>query len=531
MPKNVFFGQEARKSLQKGIDIVANAAGVTLGASGKGVIISSGYGHMPIVTKDGVTVVRSIFLEDEVENTGAMMIRYAAEKTLETCGDGTTTSTVLAQSMITKGLDAIETGANPQEIKKGIEKATDKIWEVLKEISIPVSDNSMLRSVATISANNDIEIGEKIAEAYSKIGNDGLLTIEKSHTVETYITITEGAEMPRGYANDKFVTDTAKMQVVYENPLIFVADYEIKTVKELEPLLISVSQEHNFTTTPLIIIAKGFEGEPYNTMIVNKVKNGAKFCLIEAPNMYQKEALVDISTLTGAKLISDDIGKKVEHATLSDLGTCKKIVVSKTSTLILEGAGDKSELELLKIQISNQIDDTDNAQLKEILQKRLARLSGSIGVIYVGGTTELEQKERYDRVDDANRAVKSAIEEGVVPGGGVALIRCAAKLSEVEVTGDEAIGVDIVRSACMVPLMTMIDNSGGDYEPVLQMVCYGTGNSGYNLKTKEYCDMVESNIIDPTKVVRCALQNAASVAAQIITSGASLIEMRPKNNQ
>lgn len=528
MGKQLFFNQEARKKLQEGVDLAANAVGSTLGARGKGVIIAPGYGHMPIVTKDGVTVAKSIFIDDEVVNVGVMMIRSASQKTVDDAGDGTTTSAVLAQSMITAGLDAIAMeGTNSQAVKAGMELAVNAIVEALKSISIEVKDNVTLKSVATISANNDELIGSKIAEAYDKIGNNGILTIEKSHTVDTYVTVMEGSEMIRGFSNDKFVTNQAKMTVEYDNPLIMVVDYEIRTIKELLPLMKEFDQRHSFTSQPLIIIARGFEGEPHNTMLVNKLKNGAKICLIEAPNAYQKEALVDIATLTGATLISDEIGLKVEHATMDHLGKCNRIVVSRASTLIIEGAGEKSAMDELKASIQKTIEESEgNAPKKEIYERRLARLSGSIGVIYVGGATDLEQKERHDRVDDANRAVKSAIEEGIVPGGGIALLRAVQK-NPIEGTPAEQIGIDIVVNACFSPLKKMLSNAGENVEAVFEVVSKESGNKGFNVKTGEYVNMIEANIIDPTKVVRCALQNAASVAGQIINSDVLMVELKP----
>jgi chaperonin GroEL len=526
MSKQVFFDHEAIEKLQKGIDVVARAVGSTLGARGKGVIISSGYGHLPIVTKDGVTVAQSIFLEDEVENTGAMLIRGAATKTVEVCGDGTTTSTVLAQSIINQGLKAIKDGANAQQLKYGIEKATEMIVESLKDMSIPLNDTSLIKSVATISANNDSEIGGKIAEAYEKMGLDGILTIDRSQTYDTYTKVSEGAEMINGWANDKFVTDPKTMLVEYDNPVFLVLDYEVKTFKELEPFLQQSSEFIDFRSEALIIVARGFEGEPYNTFIWNKLNRGMKVCLIQAPAAYCKEALVDVATVTGATLITSDNGTKIESALFSDLGRSKKIVVSRASTMIIKGFGSDESIDLLKLQISNMSKETDNAQLKDIYNKRLARLSGSIGVIYVGGATDVEQKERHDRVDDAVRAVKSAIEEGVVPGGGVALIRCAGKLNHSNFQGAELLGATIVFEACFSPLNKMLENAGLD-KGIVKEVVAREDRFGYNVKTEQIVDMVQENILDPTKVVRCALQNASSVACQVITSGALLVEMKP----
>lgn len=528
MAKKLYFDKEAAEKLKKGVDLAANAIGSTLGACGKYVIIAPGYGHMPVTTKDGVTVSKSIFVEDEVENVGVMMVRYASQKTVEDAGDGTTTSAVLAQSMINDGLDAIKNGANAQEVKAGIEKATALVIDELKKLSIPVADAETLKSVATISANNDEDIGGKLAAAYDQIGKSGILTIEKSHTIDTYVTVLEGSEMLRGYMNDKFVTNTGKLTVEYDNPLILVANYDVKTIKELIPFMEDFSKLYSFSAQPLVIIAKSFDGEPHNTMVVNKLKNGAKICLIEAPSAYQREALEDVATLTGATLITDDEGMKMEHALAAHLGTCKKIVVSKTNTIFIEGAGDKQEVELLKAKIQKEVDDTDNEQKKDIYQKRLARLSGSIGVIYVGGATDVEQKERHDRVDDANRAVKSALEEGIVPGGGIALIRSGQKINFSPFVGDQLVGANIVFDACFSPLKKMLLNAGIDPMLVVPVTMVESGNKGYNVRDKQFVDMMEAKILDPTKVVRCALQNASSVACQVINSGALLVEMKPE---
>lgn len=533
MARLPIFNQEKSKEFRIGVNQVCDAAGSTLGAGGKPVIISSAcYGHMPVVTKDGVTVVRSFFLDDEIENTGVMMVRNAAETTLKDAGDGTTTCVVLCQSMINAGMDAIASGANLNEVKSGMEKAVTSIVNSLKEMAIPITDNATLKSVATIAANNDEEIGGKLADAYEKIGSKGLLTIEKSKTPETYVVIKDGSEMQSGYSNDKFVTNTEKMIVEYNDPLILVVNYEIKTMKSLHPFLIDFTKvygENGFREHPLIIIAKGFDGEPYNTFVVNKEKGGNKVCLIQAPNAYQIEALTDIATITGAKLISDDRGLKIESAMASDLGKCQKIVISKSSTLITEGAGDKAKIESLKARITQEMEATENVQLKEILENRLARLSGSIGIIYVGGATAIEQKEREDRVDDANRAVKSAIEEGIVPGGGIALIRAAQSLDMSFIKDDSMFGYEIIEAACYAPLKKMIANAGINEAEVLPVVSSESGNKGYNIRTGKFVDMVKSNIIDPAKVVRCALQNAASVAAQIISSDVMLVELRNKD--
>ena len=528
MSKKVYLKQEGTVKLREGVNLVGDAVGSTLGPSGRPVIISPGYGHMPITTKDGVTVAKSIFIEDEVINTGVFLIRKAASKTVDDCGDGTTTSTVLAQSIINQGLDAVAKGSvNPIEVKSGIEKAVARVTEKLKEMSISVNAD-MITNVATVSANNDVELGKMIGEAYAKIGNSGMLTIEDSGTCETYVRIVEGSEMARGFGNEKFATNAEKMLVEFENPMILVCDYEVKTLKDLVPLMKEMeAMKINLLSVPLVIIARGFEGEPFNTFLANKIQNGMKICLIQAPSSYQKEALSDVATIVGAKLISEDNGIKVENACMAFLGTCKKLVSSRASTSFIEGAGSKEEVESVKKQIAKLIADTDNVELKEIFEKRSARLSGSIGVIHVGGATDIEKEERKFRVDDANRAVKSAIEEGVVVGGGVALIRCMESLNDIIVSGDEVIGVTIVREACEVPLRKMLKNAGLPESIVVAVKDQDVGNMGYNVKTKEFVNMFEDNILDPTKVVRCALQNASSVACQVITSDALIVELKP----
>lgn len=524
--KNVYFDKEARALMQEGVNIAGNAIGSTLGAAGKTVVISPGHGHMPIMTKDGVTVAKSIVLKDELKNIGVMMVRNASEATVNDCGDGTTTSAVLAQSMINAGIEAVNAGGNPQEIKAGIEKAIACVVESLKAISIPLTDNDMIRSIATISANNDAELGGKLADAYAKIGNKGLLTIEMSKTHETFVTVMEGAEMPRGYFNEGFVTNTAKMTIEYENPKILVLNYDIKTVKQMEGFLTSFNNTFKLSDTPLVIIAKDFEGEFHNTALVNKVRNGAKITLLAVPAAYYDKELENIATITGATLITDEAGLKIESANLSHLGTCKKIISSRTNTIFIDGGGEKESVEELKRKIQHDIDTEKADDLKAVWEKRLARLSGSFGVIYVGGNTHVEQVERLHRVDDANKAIKSAIEEGIVAGGGIALLR-ASECNLGEINGDELIGVRIVLDACYIPLKKMVSNAGDEnlYDDMLIKVLDSKGSKGYNIKTKEFVDMLEAKIIDPTKVVRCALQNAASVACQVINSEVLLVEM------
>ncbi len=523
--KEIYFNKEARAIMLGGVNKAANAIGSTLGPAGKTVIINPGVHAFPIMTKDGVTVASSIMLKDPLENTGVMMIRGASEASVKDCGDGTTTAAVLAQYMINAGVEAVEAGGNAQEIKSGMEKAVICVVNALKEMSIPLTDNDMIKSIGTISANNDEEIGSKLAEAYGKIGPKGLLTIEISKTHETYVTIMEGAEMARGFANEKFVTNRQKMTVEYDNAFVLVLNYELKVVNDLVPFLQEFSKLHDLKVTPLVIIAKGYEGEFYNSMVVNKEQYGAKICLIEAPNMYQTEALIDMATITGATLITDDAGLKPIHTKVEHLGTCKKIIVSRATTLIVDGGGDKESVEILKKQIEYEEKVAKEEDVKDVFKKRLARLSGSIGVIYVGGATHVEQTERLHRVDDANKAIKSAIEEGFVPGGGIALIRASYKLGYIGLQGDEEKGFKIVLDACYAPLVKMIKNSGRDSDFMIKNLSAKDMNIGYNIKNGKVVDMIKEKIIDPTKVVRCALQNAASVAGQVINSDVLLVEM------
>lgn len=529
MSKKGFFNQEARKAFQAGIDFIYKAVSSTAGPRGKNVIVSDGYGHFPFTTKDGVTVANKCFLEDEVENTGVMFMREACNKTLLLAGDGTTTTAILAHNISTNGLDAIDKGANSQEVRSGIEKAVDCIVRALKGMAIPVNDNEMIRSIATISANNDSEIGDRIAELYEKVGNNVKIEIEKSPTFKTFIKTKDGAEISAGYVNEGFVTDRVKKEYVCENPQILVLDYEVKNMKQIEPFLQRlVETRFNLTTQGLVIIANGFEGEFYNTMLVNKMRNNFKICLVQSPSAYQKDFLKDVSTLTGATLVCDEVGMKIENASIEHLGTCEKIIISKWPSVIIGGAGEKESVDFLKDSIKTDIEKTDNTEVKNILEKRLARLSGSIGVIYVGGFTNTEMEEKIARVDDAVRATKSAVEEGVVAGGGVALIRCMEKLNKIECSGDEKIGVNLISNACKSPLTKMLENAGLPIELVNDVINQYP-NFGYNIKTKTMEDLVLAGVIDPVKVVRCALQSASSVATQVITSDVLLVEMKPKD--
>lgn len=549
MEKQIFFDDEAKKALKDGINKAANAIGDTMGAAGRTVIIyekpkflKDGMLAPPRinVTKDGITVAASISLKNEVENIGAQMIRKASETTYHDAGDGTTQTAVLAQSIINEGLKQVSQGANPMEVKRGIDKAVTAVCDRLKELSIDIGDdNDKIRDIATTSANNDSEIGNYIADAYKKIGKNGLLMIENSSTIHTSIEVIEGYEMPRGYISPDFATDEKK-RANHQKALVLVTDYTIHTMKELVPLL-NQMEKANMLSHPLIIIAQDYDGEFYSSMLINHRNGTVRNCLVKAPGAYRKEHLEDIAIMTGATVIRDEDGLKVINASLSHLGSAEKIIVSEYTTTVIGGGGKKDKIENLKNTVSVQLQEMKDEQLKPVWEKRLAKISGSIAVIKVGSPTDVEQKEKVDRVDDACRAVKAAIEEGVVTGGGIALLRCMNTQLKVSLDGDEKIGVNIVMNACMAPLKQMLDNSGVEFKEsslldkiliflglktsVLKKVLLTTGTSGYNVKTRQYSDLMSEGIIDPTKVIRCAMQNAASVAGTIITSKYYLVEM------
>lgn len=526
MAKQIFFNQdeEAKKSFRKGIDKIANAVGSTMGAAGKTVIISNHNTLAPFVTKDGVTVASCIMLDDHIENMGAQMIRKASEQTAKDAGDGTTQTAVLAQAMIAEGLKQISAGANPQDVKSGIEKGVSVIVESLNEMAVSVDDNDKIKNIATVSANNDGVIGGLIADAYSKIGNDGLLLIEESGTIDTIIDVVEGVEIPRGYISPHFANNKEKMQAIYENPFFLITDYHIKRLEELAPIFTQIDKA-GLMKEGIIIFAQDYEGEVFSSMVINNNKGNTRVVLAKAPSSYRKETLEDIATITGATLISDEFGIKMEGVLLKHLGRAKKVIVSQETTTIINGAGDKESVQSLKNAIKVQMEGMKDEALKDVWKKRLARISGNIGIIKVGGATDIEVSEKKDRVDDACRAVKSAIEEGVVVGGGVALLRCVKNMKvNVNIFGDENIGVDLVKKVCEAPLLKMLENAGLD-KSMLREVVAKTGNTGYNIKTKAIEDLFENGVIDPAKVIRCALQNAASVACAVITSDYFIVEM------
>lgn len=534
MAKDIFSKDEARNALQAGVNKVAEPVGSTMGAGGKTVIISNHYNRDPMVTKDGVTVASCIILPNLKENVGARLMRKAAESTAKEAGDGTTQTIVLAQSLINNGLELIKQGKSPQKIISGINKGVDCIVETLKKISIPVKDNETIRNIATISANNDKKIGDLIAKGYDKIGHDGIMVIENSPTSETKIEVIEGVEIPRGYVSPDFVNDNAKQRVVHENPIYIIADYSISNMNQLAPILKQLF-EKELLAQPIIIIATDFEGEAFSSVLQNHRQGIVKACLVKAPFAYRREYLEDMAIVTGATVICDENGLKMENMTIEHLGRSEKVIITESSTTIIGGLGDKKKLDAQKNTIRVQMEayadqNTDESnRLKQDWKIRLGRISSSICIIKVGGSTDVELGERKDRVDDACRAVKSSIEEGIVLGGGVTLLMCVKELNTIGTTSDdEHYGLSLVIKACSAPLDKMLDNAGLDKDILDQLyikISAGEKNIGYNIKTQAFEDLFASGVIDPAKVIRCAIQNAASVATHAIISDYLLVEM------
>ena len=517
MAKNIKFDVEARDALKNGVDKLANAVKVTLGPKGRNVILDKKFGA-PHVTKDGVSVAKEIELKDPVENMGAQMVKEVASKTADDAGDGTTTATILAQSIVTTGLKNVAAGANPMDLKRGIDKAVKAVTAELKRISKSVgTDNEKIKQVATVSANNDDTIGSLIAEAMAKVKTEGVITVEEAKGTETTVDVVEGMQFDRGYLSPYFVTDAEKMIVEMENPYILVYDKKISNMKDLLPVLEPVAQSGR----PLLIIAEDVDGEALATLVVNKLRGGLKIATVKAPGFgdRRKAMLEDIAILTSANLISEEQGFKLENATLEMLGTAEKVTIDKDNTTIVDGAGKKADIKARVGQIKAQIETTTSDYDKEKLQERLAKLAGGVAVLYVGATTEVEMKEKKDRVDDALAATRAAVEEGIVPGGGVALVRAEKALDKLEgLNADENTGIAIVRRALEEPLRQIIINAGGEGAVVVQKVREGKADFGYNARTEEYTNMYKAGIIDPTKVTRIALENAASIAALLLTT-------------
>jgi len=523
MAKEVYFDVEAREKLKRGVDALANAVKVTLGPKGRNVVIGKKFGA-PQVTKDGVTVAKEIELKDGIENIGAQIVKEVASKTADIAGDGTTTATVLAQAIITAGLKNVAAGANPMDIKRGIDKAVAEIVKSLKSISKEVgSDNDKIRQIASISANNDEAIGSLIAEAMKKVGNEGVITVEEAKGTETEVKTVEGMQFDRGYLSPYFVTNTEKMIAELEHPYILIYDKKISNMKELLPILEPVAQSGK----PLVIISEDVDGEALATLVVNRIRGALKVAAVKAPGFgdRRKAMLEDIAVLTGGQVISEEQGYKLENATLDFLGTAEKVEIDKDNTTVVNGAGQKDAIQARVNQIKAQIEVTTSDYDREKLQERLAKLAGGVAVLYVGATTEVEMKEKKDRVDDALAATRAAVEEGIVPGGGVALLRSLSLLDNL--TGaneDENTGIQIAKRAIEEPLRQIVANAGGEGAVVVKKVIEGKDDFGYNARTDKYENLYQAGVIDPTKVTRIAIENAASIASMLLTTEAVIAD-------
>ncbi len=523
MAKDILFNLEARENLKKGVDALTNAVKVTLGPKGRNVIIEKSYGA-PQITKDGVTVAKEVELKDPVENMGAQMVKEVASKTNDIAGDGTTTATVLAQSIITTGLKNVTAGANPMDLKRGIDKAVAEVVKSLASQTRQVGDsNEKIEQVASISANNDQSIGVLIAEAMGRVKKEGVITVEEAKGIETYVDVVEGMQFDRGYISPYFVTDAEKMEAVYESPFILIYDKKISVMKDLLPILEKALQ----TGKPLIIIAEDVESEALATLVVNRLRGSLKVAAVKAPGFgdRRKEMLEDIAILTGGVVISEEKGYRLEDATLDMLGSADKVSIDKENTTIVSGNGLKENIDARVAQIKMQIETTTSDYDKEKLQERLAKLAGGVAVIYVGAASEVEMKEKKDRFDDALAATRAAIEEGIIPGGGVAFIRAIQKLAKLKGDNeDETTGIAIIRRALEEPLRQIVENAGIEGSVVVNRVKEGKGDFGFNARTEVYENLYEAGVIDPTKVARVALENAASIAGMLLTTECVLVE-------
>jgi chaperonin GroEL len=525
--KEIMYDSKARELILKGIDTLAEAVKVTLGPKGRNVILEKSWGS-PTVTKDGVTVAKEIELENKFENMGAQMLKEVASKTSDVAGDGTTTATLLGQSIYREGAKLVTAGANPMALKRGIEKAVVVVVDELKKMSKITKEQQEISQVGTISANNDQTIGNIIAEAMAKVGKEGVITVEEAKSMETTLEIVEGMQFDRGYLSPYFVTDAEKMNASLEEPYILLHEKKISTMKDMVPLLEQIAKMGK----PLLIIAEDVEGEALATLVVNKLRGTIKIAAVKAPGFgdRRKAMLEDIATLTGGKVISEDLGLKLENVSTADLGTAKTVTIDKDNTTIVDGGGNRSDLEGRVKQIRTQIDDTTSDYDREKLQERLAKLIGGVAVINVGAATETEMKEKKARVEDALNATRAAVEEGIVPGGGIAFIRCISALSKVKLEGDEQLGVNIVKRSLEDPVRQIANNAGLEGSVVVEKVKEEKGAFGLNAETGEYEDLVKAGIIDPTKVTRYALQNAASVASLMLTTAAMVAE-KPKEEK
>ena len=517
MAKIIKFDSEARTSLKAGVDKLANAVKVTLGPKGRNVILQKQFG-VPHITKDGVSVAKEIELEDPIENMGAQLVKEVASKTADQAGDGTTTATVLAQEIYNLGFKNVAAGANPMDLKRGIDVAVTAVVKELGNISKKIKSSTEIEQVATISANNDSEIGKMIATAMDKVGKDGIITVEEAKGIETEVKVVEGMQFDKGYSSPYFVTNQDTMDVQFDNPVVLIYDKKISAMKDILPVLESVAQ----TNKPLVIISEDLEGEAMATLVVNKMRGTLKVAAVKAPAFgdRRKEMLEDIAVITGGTVISEEVGLSLDKVTMSMLGKAEKITIDKDTTTIINGSGKKEDIkarvELIKTQIEKSTSDYDT----EKLQERLSKLSGGVAILYIGAATEVEMKEKKDRVDDALHATRAAVAEGIVPGGGVALIRAQKSLDNLELPNesDYNTGIFIVRKAIEAPLKTIVQNAGGSAEVIINEVRSSKGNMGYNARTEEYVDMVKAGIIDPTKVTRLALENAGSIASLLLTT-------------
>jgi len=521
MAKQITYGEESRQAILRGVNQLANAVKVTLGPKGRNVVLDKKFGS-PTITKDGVTVAKEIDLKDPLENMGAQMVREVASKTSDTAGDGTTTATVLAQAIYREGAKNVVAGANPMELKRGIEKAVEAIVEEIKKMKRDVSGN-MVAQVGMISANSDQTIGTIIAEAMDKVGKDGVITVEEAKTLETSLDVVEGMQFDRGYLSPYFVTDAERMEVVLENPVILIHEKKISSMKDLLPVLEQVAR----LGRPLLIVAEDIEGEALATLVVNKLRGTLQAAAVKAPGFgdRRKAMLEDIATLTGGKAITEDLGLKLENIKLEDLGKAKKVTIDKDNTTIVEGAGTKAAIEGRVKQLRAQIEDTTSDYDREKLQERLAKLVGGVAVIKVGAATETEMKEKKARVEDAMHATKAAVEEGIVPGGGVALLRAAKALDKLKLEGDQLVGMQIVKRAIEEPMRWIAINAGQEGSIVVSKVRDMKQDEGFNAATETYEDLVKAGVIDPAKVVRSALQNASSIASLLLTTEALVSEI------
>ena len=521
--KEVKFSDEARGRMVRGVNILANAVKVTLGPKGRNAVLEKSFGS-PTVTKDGVSVAKEIELQDKFENMGAQMVKEVASQTSDEAGDGTTTATVLAQAILREGLKSVAAGMNPMDLKRGIDKASAAIVAELKNLSKPCEDEKAIAQVGSISANSDTEIGQIISDAMQKVGKEGVITVEEGSGLENELEVVEGMQFDRGYLSPYFITDGGSQQVEHENPLILLYDKKISNIRDLLPVLEGVAKAGR----PLIIIAEDVEGEALATLVVNNIRGIVKVAAVKAPGFgdRRKAMLQDIAILTGGQVISEEVGLSLEKATLDDLGEAKKIQITKETTTVIDGAGRAEDIKGRVEQINREIEDSSSDYDREKLQERVAKLAGGVAVIKVGAATEVEMKEKKARVEDALHATRAAVEEGVVPGGGVALIRAVAQLADLAGDNDDQnVGINILRRAVEEPLRQIVRNAGGDASVVLNAVAEGEGNYGYNAATGEYGDMIEAGILDPTKVTRFALQNAASVSGLLLTTEAMIADM------